>query len=238
MKNTNLRQREKKDNFTIIVGLVLIIITFPIYIYLITYKSWYLGFDLNGKGQIGDAIGGITAPLIGILGSILVYKSFRSQVNANALMAKQSEFKLIIELVNSIKSDISYLYDWNNWSQFSQNINPYQPLTSTPYLSPLRNGDIKAIPAAFKRKLIYILMQFLFISDRIAQSDQLEESDKNALTLTLDSLYNCYLDVYCSEFIRLDFENRDADLSKKLKSLSSKISTILNKRPEALNDDE
>ncbi|MDJ1500678.1 hypothetical protein [Xanthocytophaga agilis] len=45
-------------------------------------------FDFSQTGQIGDTIGGITAPIINLIGSILVYLSFREQLKANNLQRK------------------------------------------------------------------------------------------------------------------------------------------------------
>lgn len=40
-------------------------------------------FNFSDKGEIGDTIGGITAPIVGILSALLVYYSFRVQYLAN-----------------------------------------------------------------------------------------------------------------------------------------------------------
>lgn len=39
-------------------------------------------FDYSQTGQIGDTIGGIASPIIGILGAMLVYLSFQEQIDA------------------------------------------------------------------------------------------------------------------------------------------------------------
>lgn len=47
--------------------------------------------DFTKTGQIGDTIGGITAPLASFLGSILVFYAFREQVKANELIQRQHD---------------------------------------------------------------------------------------------------------------------------------------------------
>lgn len=42
-------------------------------------------FDLSKTGQIGDTIGGITAPIFGLFGFILVFYSFMEQFKANQI---------------------------------------------------------------------------------------------------------------------------------------------------------
>lgn len=45
-----------------------------------------LGIDFLNTGQIGDTIGGITSPISGIMGSILVYLALVEQVKANEII--------------------------------------------------------------------------------------------------------------------------------------------------------
>lgn len=52
-------------------------------VYAFTRHSFIKGFDLRQTGQIGDTIGGISGPIINLLGAILVYLSFREQKKAN-----------------------------------------------------------------------------------------------------------------------------------------------------------
>lgn len=40
-------------------------------------------FDFSASGQIGDTIGGITAPIINFVGALLVYLAFKEQQSAN-----------------------------------------------------------------------------------------------------------------------------------------------------------
>jgi hypothetical protein len=179
MKRKSIEDKDRIDNQRIIVGLVLLVILFPIYIYLISHKDWF--FNLSDKGSIGEAIGGITAPIIGIIGAVLIYKSFRSQVNANEYVSNQNEFKLMFDLIVEMKRDIFHLYDRRNW-----NINSIR----TPYLSNLNDGDIKSIPAVFKRKLLFIFNDYIFLYNRTKGSDKLTENDEKALLNSLDNIYD------------------------------------------------
>lgn len=62
-------------------GIWLLIIFIVISPALLTQLDW--GFDFTQTGQIGDTIGGITAPLVNLLAAYLVYKSFEAQIRAN-----------------------------------------------------------------------------------------------------------------------------------------------------------
>lgn len=68
-------------------------------------------------GQIGDTIGGLTAPVVGLVSSILVYLALLSQVEANAIVQgqindqreageKQKNFDSLIEIYRQIKDDL------------------------------------------------------------------------------------------------------------------------------------
>jgi len=68
-----------------------------------TTKSFWIKFDLTKTGNIGDTIGGITAPVINLIGAILVYISFKVQSNANQIQYRllQQEIKNMIEIFKS-----------------------------------------------------------------------------------------------------------------------------------------
>ncbi len=53
-------------------------------------RAWStIGFQ--GKGEIGDTIGGITAPITSLIGSFLVFFALRAQIDANRLIQLQFE---------------------------------------------------------------------------------------------------------------------------------------------------
>ena len=73
--------------------------------------------DFTETGQIGDTIGGITAPFVGLLGSILVFLALKSQIDANLNLQEQlerqdnekkieNESKQIHQLYNNLKGII------------------------------------------------------------------------------------------------------------------------------------
>ena len=85
--------------------------------------SFYNGFNYSNSGQIGDTIGGITAPFINLVAAILVYYSFKAQTDANVLQIKANDlqdialqqdrdrnndlnkFNQIVALIEDIKSE-------------------------------------------------------------------------------------------------------------------------------------
>lgn len=72
---------EKRSILFLILGVG--VIFFSVYIF--TRPALFDVWDFSDKGQIGDTIGGITAPIINLTGAFLVYISFQAQVNANKI---------------------------------------------------------------------------------------------------------------------------------------------------------
>lgn len=68
--------------------------------------AFWKSYDLTDTGQIGDTIGGITAPIINIIGAILVYSSFIEQNRANKIQSEQNTFNLLHELYKELKSEL------------------------------------------------------------------------------------------------------------------------------------
>jgi hypothetical protein len=91
---------------------ILLILLLPI---IFTWKS-FLNLDFTYTGQIGDTIGGTMGPFASLLGSWLVYKSFKAQMDANNLIQdginEQKEAKQL-EILNSqleiIKTNLNEL---------------------------------------------------------------------------------------------------------------------------------
>ena len=92
--------------------------------YVFTLDSGIINFQ--GTGEIGDTIGGITAPFLGFFGSILVYLALKAQIEANQQVQEQFKKQEIEELVRDkiqfhenrieiIKSEInSFYYSFNS----------------------------------------------------------------------------------------------------------------------------
>ena len=87
------------QKISLILGLILICLSPWIFT-----RSSFVGFDFTTTGQIGDTIGGITAPIVNLIGAFLVYLSFKQQ-----LIANQNQKQ---DLLNEIKrSNESKKYD-------------------------------------------------------------------------------------------------------------------------------
>lgn len=122
-------------SFIILVLIIFIVLLSVFGITALIYKDKTI---LN-PNEIGDAIGGMTAPIIGLFSAFLVYIAFRAQIKANEQLQKQNEFilfdkyeKLALKLSENLCS-----FEANEFNQ----IEPYKVITL--------NG-LKAIEQIFK----------------------------------------------------------------------------------------
>ncbi len=68
-------------------------------------------FDFSESGQIGDTIGGITAPFFNLIAAILIFLSFKEQTKTNEYFLRgariEKEYDIIFHLIENIDSRIS-----------------------------------------------------------------------------------------------------------------------------------
>jgi hypothetical protein len=84
-------------------GIILILGTFAPY----WFTQWAWGVEFGEEtGPIGDTIGGITAPFLSLVGSILVFAALRAQIQANELVLeefKREDEEMLAESLNKIE---------------------------------------------------------------------------------------------------------------------------------------
>lgn len=101
-----------RNIFFLLVGVILFLPA------ILASKVGWLNF--SGTGQIGDTIGGIMGPFVGILGAWLVYLSFQQQIEANRIQRvalgeqrmsadRGSNFNTIKSLMSELKTDYNQL---------------------------------------------------------------------------------------------------------------------------------
>lgn len=71
-------------------------------LFLFTRPAFSRIWDFTETGQIGDTIGGITAPIIGLIAAILVFYSFQEQVKANNIQTKALEDEKLLNASTSV----------------------------------------------------------------------------------------------------------------------------------------
>ena len=157
----------------LIVGLILICISS---IWIFTRKAVLSDFDLTQTGQIGDTIGGITAPVINILGSILIYLSFKEQYRANQIQAKTLQNELTR---NRLKSNAEIILNLYNESKEDFNAIEYEGLKGNQAVKRMINTGAIHSDEYFDFYL-GILYRLTAINEKVHQ-DELDDADSNYL---------------------------------------------------------
>lgn len=79
---------------------------------ILTRNAFWYGFDFSQTGQIGDTIGGITAPLVNLVGAVLVYFALQAQVDANKTVQSQIVAQQEKESIENESKEIHQLYGY------------------------------------------------------------------------------------------------------------------------------
>jgi hypothetical protein len=92
--------------WTLVIGIICLIAS-PI---IFTSYTSSIRWNFLNTGPIGDTIGGLTAPIIGLIGAILLFLALRAQLDsnksANSAFIEQQESDDLIHLFTNIKQSI------------------------------------------------------------------------------------------------------------------------------------
>jgi hypothetical protein len=80
-KKREIKNHRKNAKLVLIIGLSVLVIS-P---FILTRPASFNFLDFTNTGEIGDTIGGITAPIVNLIAAILVYLSFQQQILANEI---------------------------------------------------------------------------------------------------------------------------------------------------------
>jgi hypothetical protein len=65
---------------------VILVFSIPLFVINLSVGGWS---DYSSSGQIGDTIGGITAPIVNLISAFLVFLALKAQIDANNVIQKQ-----------------------------------------------------------------------------------------------------------------------------------------------------
>lgn len=112
---------EKQTGKLLVFTIILILIA-P---FILSLNSFWKWADLSVGDKVGSAIGGITAPIIGVLTSVFLYITLKKQIEFNkkqeALNEQQLQYQItqvLNENITSIRDSISNL-DWYKYNGVS-----------------------------------------------------------------------------------------------------------------------
>lgn len=119
----------RQNIFILITGIILIFLS----LYLFTRPAIFESWDFSDTGQIGDTIGGISAPIINLIGAFLVYFSFKAQITANKIHVSALEEE-------KLKNQISRVFQ-NHLALFDEIKNRLNDLEFIVEIKPIMNPD-------------------------------------------------------------------------------------------------
>lgn len=101
-----------KSNRLIILLIASLIVGCFASVILLTQPSFSEIFNLSSasKSNIGTVIGGITAPLIGIFSSVLLYLALTRQTDSNKEQQLKNESDIIFLLINQLENELNSFY--------------------------------------------------------------------------------------------------------------------------------
>ncbi|MGV8946465.1 MAG: hypothetical protein ACOH1N_08555 [Lutibacter sp.] len=189
-KSEQIAKSLKNAKWFIVIGILLCII-FPL---IATQKAILESFNFSQTGQIGDTIGGITAPIVNIIGAILIFYALKAQIEANQLIQDQfdeqkteelnrKKLVYITEQINIIRADLNdftYTFRKGNYKyNYSGADGIYEFLNSIK-----KGGDhhIEFQEFLNKNPKINELVNLLRIINKqidIIQSDNISKTDKD-----------------------------------------------------------
>ncbi|MCX6154602.1 MAG: hypothetical protein NT007_10615 [Candidatus Kapabacteria bacterium] len=213
-----------KDN----IGYILIIAIFftilaPI---IFTIGAKFKLLDFSNTGQIGDTIGGITSPIIGILAAFLVYISFKEQIRANEIQIsarkednkdqdEQRTFELYLKFISDINNDINNLfYVYNHGLNNQETYNGSYAFGIFLDNTSLEGNSYTKFPI-----LIEILFIYKNIEDLINEIDATEIRNNKILFQKIYRLFQAKLETNTWRFINLVKSQKMKDPAYEIKIL-------------------
>lgn len=152
-------------------------------------------FDFSHTGEIGDTIGGITAPFVGLVSAYLVYRAFIVQVEANKIQSRNNEFGIALKLIDDLENRMN---NENNPNEYTTTFGQTTKSDKAKFFEIVRFFDgMKAYRVYYTQMIVLMIRQVEYFKKYVNQSKNLSEKDKLLLmekaSLTFGSeLYNSF----------------------------------------------
>ena len=190
----------KNINRRILLFSIIIILLCFVSIVIFTLPAFLpqLNLALSTKSNIGSAIGGITAPLIGIISSILLYMALTKQVESNIDQRLKNESDIIFVLINQLDAEISNFY--SKITQSGKEIKKTGVEALNDFTMEFRyHYLLKNFGSTFSgffeaNQLLLIVRSYELIEKRI-EIASLSKEFKQLFQKKLDALYDCKLKI-------------------------------------------
>ena len=190
--------------------------------------------DFSNTGEIGDTIGGITAPFVNLVAAFLVYISFREQIKANKLLSKESSFnyfnsthKIILEDLSGITPRLRLNRNYYNMLYEEGGLRREIEKGSSGGDCRKKRLQFELVKATESLDIIKLILGSteLFIFELV--DSKMTPSLKTSLSLRLGEVLKTTYSAYEDACKRIDNkENIDKDVHRKMKHLNEQFITI------------
>jgi len=167
----------------IIIIIAVIIVVIPP---LLTIPAFFGFWDFSSTGEIGDTLGGITAPFINGFAAILVFVAFKAQIEANKIFQNQEALKIILDEINLLR---------NESTKFQENT---QTIRANPTQYEAVNREM--IRLLVLKNLIYVLSEIMLVYELVKKY---EGKEKDFIHQKLVYLYNNHFAFPLSEATKI-----------------------------------
>jgi len=156
-------------------------------------------FNLSENNGIGSSISGITAPIIGIISSVLLYLALTRQTESNVEQKLKNESDIIFMLLNQLENEFSNFYhrvkinNVENKYDGLDGLNEFCIRITKEQDYKVLERQIKSFKSFYESgQIILIIDSFNLIQKRIAISEISEEM-KDLFSEKLNSFYESKL---------------------------------------------
>ena len=163
-------------------------------IIIFTLPAFIKQIDLSDKNNIGSTLGGITAPIIGIITSILLYLALTRQTQSNIQQRLKNESDIIFLLFNQLDTEISaFYYKYNKGNEIFhirgiEGINTYCNEFRYEFALGTFNFQFKHFYEA--NQIILLIRSYKLIDKRIEIADLAPEM-KDLFSSKLNGFFDC-----------------------------------------------
>jgi hypothetical protein len=207
----------------LLLSLLLIILCF-LSVIIFTLPAFTDRLNLSDKGKIGDAIGGITAPVLGIITSVFLYLTLTKQTESNESQRLKNESDLIFLLLNQLNNEINMFYNTSKTNGVEKTYKGLEGMnTFARTFATMHFSDFSFNKFYESRQFILVIRSFLLIEKRIELAS-ISNDMKSVFRNKLIAIFDCILKYPLSKIIE------QVDKHPKLQDASTEeIKTFLEK---------
>jgi len=189
-------------------------------VWLFTRPAIWHTWDISHAGDVGETIGGITAPVIELIGSVLIYLSFRQQIEANKIQFdsyneqkeqsnQANNYERLMGLYNELKYDLEKL----RYIKHNGDIKEYLgPDALEHFVIDLKKTGDKVFEenTIFMNEFLYLSSSLYYLIFKIEElHTQLNPTDKSILFQKIEFMYHARFDDNLTVLVNYAYHSKE-----------------------------